>query len=84
MSSTRSLIFGQAICLFFFLSTLLGVEANRTKEDVTRNIAIAAIVIGGVAFLMTCLMCCGGMGMGIFNVFRGRGGGEGASSGNTM
>ena len=83
MSSNRSLIFGQALCLFFFLSTLLSVEANRTKEDVTRNIAIAAIVIGGVAFLMACLMCCGGMGMGMFNLFGGRGGGGGAS-GNTM
>jgi hypothetical protein len=72
----RNIIVGQALCLLFLLSSLIGkVEANRTKEDVTRNIALAAIVIGGVAFLMTCFLCCGGMGMGMFNMFNRRSGG---------
>ena len=42
----------------FFLLTVISVEAKKSFEDVTRDIAIAAIVIGGVAFLMSCISFC--------------------------
>lgn len=60
-------------CVAIFLLNSVVVEA-KSEADVTRDIAIAAIVIGGVAFLMSCCAFCtprpkfgqgsGAMGMG--------------------
>lgn len=44
----------------------------RTTEQVTRDIAIAAVVIAGVTFLMTCCICMGGAGLHVFRLLQGR------------
>jgi hypothetical protein len=56
------------LIVFTFASAVLA----RTTEEVTRNIAIAGLVIAGVAFLMTCCLCLGGAGMGMFHFSRNR------------
>lgn len=44
----------------------------RTTEQVTRDIAIAGVVIAGVTFLMTCCICMGGVGLHVFRLLQGR------------
>ena len=56
----RTIVFATLLKFFaIFLLNSAMVEANgKTRDDVTRDIAIAAIVIGGVAFLMSCISFC--------------------------
>lgn len=46
--------------------------AARTSAQVTRDIAIAGLIIAGITFLMTCLMCMAGAGMGVLRMMKDR------------
>lgn len=71
-----------ALILSYYIVEVAANTAALSSAVITRDIAIAAIVIGGVAFLMVCSICMTAAGMGIFQLLSGNQGHRNANPGS--
>ena len=61
-----------SILLALSVSGLFVGVAARTSAQVTRDIAIAGLIVAGITFLMACLMCMAGAGIGVLRMLEDR------------